>query len=80
MLSPLCARMIANGKIEQSTGQGSLRLKILPLETKIAHISPGFPNMLISVGVFCDVGYECTFTQDLVWVYNPKTGGIILQG
>jgi len=78
--SPTISVWVADGQKAFSNGTGYLRLSDLPLETKLAHIMPGFPDSLISISILCNAGLHCTFTGDSVFAYSPITLKTKLQG
>ena len=78
--APVMTVKVANGQYSYSKGTATLKLKDLPAETTIAHIMPGFPDSLLSIGNLCDAGLHCTFTRTSVHAYDPITKIIKLQG
>ena len=78
--SPLITVHCANGTIAKSTKSGHIPWAHLPPETKLAHVLPGFPNSLVSMGILCDTGHHCLFTDKIVIAYDKNTKKVKLQG
>ena len=70
---------LPNGTIIRSTHTAELDMPHLPLAARQAHIFPDLANSaLLSIGQFCDNGYEARFTKHSVTIQQGAT--IILQG
>ena len=75
----MCVR-VANGLPEKSQASATLAsVPSLPAEAMQGHIMPSFPNTLIGLGPFADLGYKIVFTKTAVSVIHPD-GHSILEG
>jgi hypothetical protein len=71
---------LPNGTIIRSTHSALLDLPDLPIAARKAHIFPDLKNSaLISIGQFCDNGFEARFTKQHVRIIDNHNT-TILQG
>ena len=78
-ISPLPIRM-PNGEIITSTHTALLTKKDLPIATRKSHLFTGLNKAFLSIGIFCDHGFQATFDENTVLILNKGSGKVMMKG
>ena len=71
---------MANGSIAQSTHTAMLPHEHLPKNTRKGHVIATLTTPLLSIGKFCDAGFQAIFDSTTVTITDPTTNTSLLKG
>ena len=78
--APTVGVRLANGRPERSVASATLTsVPSLPPAAMQGHVMPSFPDTLIGLGPFADLGCQIVFTKTAVSIIHPD-GHSILEG
>ena len=72
--------LMPNGKIITSTHTALLSKPDLPIEVQKAHIFTGLNKALLSIGNFCNHGYQAVFDDKEVLILRKINGKMMIKG